>query len=57
MKWNYVPLLHRCENCAITFTPLFNFIYFFVYLPLLQMWELLLLGIAELDALKSVTIM
>ena len=60
MKWNYIPLLHRCENCAITFAPIFiTFIFFHFYPPLLLMWELLRLGILGTDALKlkSVTVL
>ena len=47
MKWYYISLLHRCENCTITFTPLVSLSsFFYFYLPLLQMWEQLLLMIA-----------
>ena len=28
MKCNYISLLHSCENCTITFTPLLSLLYF-----------------------------
>ena len=54
MKWNYISLLNRRENCTITFAPLILFLSFFnFYVPYLQMWELSQLGIAGTDALKT----
>ena len=54
-----MSLLNRCENCPVTFIQFENCIVTFAdvrnvsqYLLPLQMWELLLLGIAGVDALK-----